>query len=312
MKYPHVAFAAVASSAPVRAEEDFPGYCEVVYNSLKNPIVGGSDACVNAVSEAFQTIDKYYDQNETGWSVLEKHFNSCYPLTSNDVSQLVETLADPFQGAAQYNGQIPGQAVVDVCKIMTEGCLGGPFEKLASFLPQGQCNDFREKTMLKQIKNTKYVSVGGVGVRQWTWQTCVQFGYYQTCEPAKGNCPFSKLMNLQSYLDICEKVFDLTNEDVLARIKFSDEYYGSDHIAGSRIVFVNGDIDPWHALSVIKDLPNDETAVYIDGASHCQDMDSNKPGDSTYLRKGRQQIEQKVAQWLQLAQMSPVTPISLE
>ena len=44
---------------------------------------------------------------------------------------------------------------------------------------------------------------------QWFYQTCSEFGFYQTCDPDSA-CPFTRhphLNNLHSYTQLCDKVF---------------------------------------------------------------------------------------------------------
>ena len=53
---------------------------------------------------------------------------------------------------------------------------------------------------------------------------------------------------------------------------FTNDYYGANQPSGTRIVFVNGSVDPWHALSVLRDLSKTETAIYIPGTAHCANM----------------------------------------
>ncbi len=43
-------------------------------------------------------------------------------------------------------------------------------------------------------------------------------------------------------------------------------------MSGTNIVFPNGDIDPWHALSVLQNLSPSVTAILIHGTAHCADM----------------------------------------
>lgn len=67
---------------------------------------------------------------------------------------------------------------------------------------------------IAQLRNvTVDKSAGGVGVRSWTWQTCSQFGYYQSCD-AGSDCPFSTLMTLDSNYQICVDGFDMRVDQV--------------------------------------------------------------------------------------------------
>lgn len=78
----------------------------------------------------------------------------------------------------------------------------------------------------------------------------------------------------------------------------SNTYYGSDHPVGSRVLFVNGDIDPWHALSVLTPLSPELPALVVRGASHHFWTHPAQPTDSPAIVQVRQQIAGYVAQWL--------------
>lgn len=44
----------------------------------------------------------------------------------------------------------------------------------------------------------------GVGFRQWTYQTCFEFGYYQTTDSPSTAQPFGNLVPLSYYLHMCK------------------------------------------------------------------------------------------------------------
>uniref|UniRef100_A0A8D0H590 Serine protease 16 n=1 Tax=Sphenodon punctatus TaxID=8508 RepID=A0A8D0H590_SPHPU len=121
----------------------------------------------------------------------------------------------------------------------------------------------------------------------------------QTCEDA--SCPFSRLMTLQSYLNLCSQVFGISPGSVLQAVAFTNEYYGADHPKASRVLFVNGDIDPWHALSVLKNQSRSEQAIYINGTSHCANMRPSSSTDPLPLILARTHINDHVREWLKLA-----------
>ncbi|GCB75718.1 hypothetical protein scyTo_0017378 [Scyliorhinus torazame] len=98
------------------------------------------------------------------------------------------------------------------------------------------CVDNSHRNVLEQLRSTE-VKPFGVGVRQWYYQTCGEFGYYQTCED-KG-CPFSRWLTLRSQVNICAQVFGIDPGSVQAGVNFTNDYYGADHPASSRIIFVN-------------------------------------------------------------------------
>lgn len=58
LKFPHLIAAAVASSAPVRAEANMQGYNNVVASALASADIGGSAACLAAVRAAFAELGR--------------------------------------------------------------------------------------------------------------------------------------------------------------------------------------------------------------------------------------------------------------
>ncbi|KAG9470767.1 hypothetical protein GDO78_016801 [Eleutherodactylus coqui] len=114
LKFPHLVYAAVASSAPVRAELDFTDYNKVVAQSLSDPVIGGSSQCLDRVRKSFQEVDSILHAGNV--SKLERDFSSCSPLQGpDDYTEFVSNLADIFMGAVQYNMESPGSDVRKIC-----------------------------------------------------------------------------------------------------------------------------------------------------------------------------------------------------
>lgn len=145
VKYPHLVYGSIASSAPVQAVENFIGYNEVVHASLSAPIVGGSDECAANVAAAFATIDKLIETQEGVTSITEK-FNTCAPVTTaNDTLTFVSNLSNNFQETVQYNLEIPGSpTIMDICSYMTNSA-SDPVTNLAALTEKlyskGACMD---------------------------------------------------------------------------------------------------------------------------------------------------------------------------
>ena len=99
IKYPHLIYAAVASSAPVSAIVDYDGYDPIVANALAYPLVGGSPSCRDAVAEAFTALEHKLDSERPA---LEEVFNTCGPVkTDGDVYLLHDYVSDDFMGLVQ-------------------------------------------------------------------------------------------------------------------------------------------------------------------------------------------------------------------
>lgn len=67
------------------------------------------------------------------------------------------------------------------------------------------------------------------------------------------------------------------SDNLLERgINFTNAFYGAEQFSGSRVLFVNGAIDPWHALSFTKDPPNNNTAIFLQSKSNTRTHFSNE------------------------------------
>ncbi|XP_078389407.1 thymus-specific serine protease [Cetorhinus maximus] len=307
LKFPHLVFAAVASSAPVQAQLDFTGYNKVVSRSLSNPVVGGSPKCRAAVAQAFSTLDRILARGNT--SGLEADFRSCQKLNGNDDrGEFAGNLADIVMGTVQYNEEEAGCNIANLCQVMTDENLGSAYQRLTvlnkNYMDRMglQCVDNSYQNSLQKLMSTE-VEPFGVGERQWYYQTCTEFGYYQTCEDE--GCPLSRWLTLRSQVDPCALVFGIDPGKVQSAVDFTNDYYGANHPASSRIIFVNGDIDPWHALSVLKNQSRSEVAVFINGTAHCANMNPVQEGDPPPLRQARQKVDDQIGAWLAKKHLYP-------
>ncbi|XP_067831153.1 thymus-specific serine protease isoform X2 [Heptranchias perlo] len=247
LKFPHLVYAAVASSAPVRAQLDFTAYNKVVSQSLSNPIVGGSLKCRAAVAHVFSRLDQILKGGNT--SGLEADFGSCRKLNgSDDYGEFVSNLADIIMGTVQYNQETPDNSIANLCQVMTNHSLGSAYQRLVllnkNYMASMElkCVDNSHQNVLEKLRSTE-VKPYGVGERQWYYQTCAEFGY-------------------------CN-------------------------------------IDPWHALSVLKNQSSSEVAVVINGTAHCANMNPPEDRDPPSLRQARQKIDDQIGIWLASAHQYP-------
>uniref|UniRef100_A0A4W2FMX4 Serine protease 16 n=1 Tax=Bos indicus x Bos taurus TaxID=30522 RepID=A0A4W2FMX4_BOBOX len=166
-----------------------------------------------------------------------------------------------------------------------------------------RCLSIPRAETVAQLRVTE-LQVSSVGDRQWLYQTCTEFGYYVTCEVP--GCPFSQLPALPSELELCEQVFGLSTSSVAQAVAQTNSYYGGQTPGATQVLFINGDTDPWHVLSVTQPLGSSEPALLIPSASHCLDMAPERPSDSPSLRLARQKVSQQLQTWLGLAKKSQV------
>ncbi|XP_044268918.1 putative serine protease K12H4.7 [Tribolium madens] len=310
-KYPHLVHGSMSASGPLLAQVDFKDYFRVIKESLATH----SDDCVTAVQQGIDQIGVLLKQ-AIGQANLNELFKLCDPIQNSvnnekDISNLYETIADDFAGVVQYNkdnrvGSPAGANItIDVvCDIMVNQTIGPPVNRLAKVNEvllnayDQKCLDYNYDKMINNLRNVSWDSEASEGGRQWTYQTCTEFGFYQTSdyEPQIFSDQFSVDFFIQQCTDIFGSIYD---EDFLNDvIDRTNTYYGGLDIEVSNVVFVHGSIDPWHALGITKTIDENAPAIYIEGTAHCANMYPPADTDLPQLKEAREQILSLIGTWL--------------
>lgn len=310
LKYPHVVVGAVASSAPVQPELDFSQYLDVVTASLTSM---GSSTCVSNIAAATQELAQQLT-TANGRAALSTQFQTCSPLTndanSEDISNFLSSLAGNFEGVVQYNGDnrafegaVDTNVTIPVLCALMDAQGVDPLQRYANvnaliLQTYGeQCLDFSYADMIAGLANTT-LAAGLSGGRQWTYQTCTEFGYYQTSDSQ--NQPFGSDFGLQFSVQQCADIYgeQFTQQSIANGIQWTATNYGAAAYAGSNVVLPNGSVDPWHYLGVLTDLSPSVNAVFITGTAHCADMYPSGPNDSQALVAARAVVQSHISAWL--------------
>ncbi|KAI5626362.1 thymus-specific serine protease, partial [Silurus asotus] len=302
-KFPHLVFGAVASSAPVQAKLDFSAYNKVVGHSLTEKSVGGSYMCLNSVRKAFEALKAALQGGEE--MKLMKDFGCCdVPKSPEDRTELVQSLADIFMGSVQYNEEGVMLTIAQICDIMTNQSQGDAYDRLVKLaatyraVAKEPCLDISHQNTILNLNTSTSDSFG---YRQWYYQTCTEFGFYQTCDDA--SCPFMRTLTLQDHTQPCLQLFEIPEHTLPMNIAFTNQYYGGDQARTQRVLYINGDIDPWMELSIVHNGTgvDEDRAIVIHGTAHCADMNPAYSGDRPSLRRARKEIERHVVMWLKSA-----------
>jgi len=301
LKYPGAFHAAVSSSAPVRAQVDFRGYLDVVAASLAQPSVGGSTACAAAVQEGHAEIGRRLE-TEGGRRELERLFRLCgeRPLDSADSRALWAgsgvVPVDAQEDAPGCEGPLCN--IRRLCAAVGESAEADSVAMLASLsasVSGGECVDVAYDGYVRQLTNTTLE--GGAG-RIWFYQTCNEFAFYQTCEVGS-NCPFTRGLNTLGFnLQQCAAAFNISADTVRANVEESNRYYGADRPRGTRVLYPNGQIDPWSYLSVLVTPGPGLPTLWVPGASHHYWTRPSQPSDAVEDTRAKRAIWEQVTQWL--------------
>uniref|UniRef100_A0A0A9XTD3 Putative serine protease K12H4.7 n=1 Tax=Lygus hesperus TaxID=30085 RepID=A0A0A9XTD3_LYGHE len=302
LKYPHLIHAAVSTSGPLLAEANFKQYDEVVRESL----AASSKQCAANVHQAALTVEQLLKKGDSeDVEKLSKMFKLCETLdirNPKDVSNFVSSIAGNIQGIVQYNkdnritaGALP-PTVDDICNIMDNTTIGTPLERYAAvntLLLSEPCLDVSYYSTIQQLKGSAYSDS-----RSWIYQTCTEFGFYQTSS-SKGEL-FGSLSKLPFFIDQCKDIYgeDFDSNRLNQGTKRSNLMYGQVNIKVSRVVFVQGSLDPWHVLGVYKSTNPEAPAILINGTAHCANSYPPSPDDPPQLTNARKQIVELLEQWL--------------
>ncbi|KAJ2954280.1 hypothetical protein O0L34_g2531 [Tuta absoluta] len=312
MKYPHLVHAAVSSSGPLLAKVNFMEYFKVVVDALRkydDDRHNDDGACVEELKKAHEQIEMMIKVHPED---IEKEYRVCKPFADankNDMKTFYNAIADGFADLVQYNKdnrigadeKYKNLTIDTVCKMMNDKTGKMPaYKKLAKFnsinleKSKEKCLDYSYQNMIDELRNTSY----GEGARQWMYQTCTEFGFYQTSSAEVE--VFGSHIDLQYYIQQCQDVFgNKYNEKFITEAAdWTNSKYGALDIAVTRVVFVHGSVDPWHALGITHTQDEDAPAIYIEGTAHCANMYPPSKDDVEALKEARVEVKQYLTTWL--------------
>jgi len=300
-RYPHLVAGSISSSGPLLAKVDYHEYFEVVMAAMD---FTGMTECNPAISSALTDIQEL-STTEEGWATLTELFTLCNAFDGTvamDVPMFFEAIVDNLAAVVQYNGRY--EVTIDtVCNLMTDEASGTPLERFSQLntvilnMFGSECLDHQYSSYLEMLKDTSY-GPGGVGMRQWIYQTCTEFGWYQTSNQ-EGH-PYGNGFPIEFMEQWCTDAYgpDFGHNMLERVVAATNTQYGGKNPNVDKVVFVHGSIDPWHAMGVLEDISAAAPAIYINGTSHCADMYPDQQGDPPGLTQARIRIGEFVAQWI--------------
>jgi len=306
-EYPSLFHSAVASSAPVKAKLNMTEFEDSVASAYKLNVQGveGSPACAAAISEGHRIVTRLLDTMQ-GRRILAQTFQgfSAQELEDPSVQRIFAGCGVAYFPAQTNNPVCDAAAcgISQICKIMTNTSLGSPMARLAELRRLQNVSD------LQMVHGCEmdWEMPGDMpdpDVNYWGYQTCTEFGFYQTCEQGT-RCLFSQglisFRNLHHKPDgFCAQQFGISTSQTLQGINQSNMYYGAKIAAATRILWVNGDVDPWHGLSHLSPPGQEQPVLWpVTGASHCAWMQAYSQNDQDSVKQARTTIYDQVSRWL--------------
>ena len=312
--HPDLIHAAVSSSAPVHMTLNFHGYLDRVAWDLQYERIGGSQQCYQIVKDGHLELS-HAIQNVTNHATIANLFGLC-DASSLQVPMNVELFIG--DGVIMVPAQSNDPMGLDTTTSMAVLCHalvtanGTPMEALAmvaQLQQQQQQNDHSTCITLDWNATLDLISKNTMadeenGLRSWLWQTCTEFGFYATCE-MDSQCPFGRgYHEIDQDFQVCEQCFGVVREDVVRQIEETRQYYKLYlNESLSRVLSVNGDVDPWSVLAQMEEKEEDDDAGrvstrWVYGASHHYWTHPVQSGDDTEIQNAREWIYKLVMKWL--------------
>ena len=285
LKYPHLVVGALASSAPVMAKENFFEYDAQMTKAVGEQCAGKIRQAVTEIEEALsdpvkkEQIKKLFIANEINNDIDFIYmvadigaFAVQYGMKNDFCSALIESTS-PLQGYANYACYLFDHYKMSPASLT--------FESAISENPK----DYKP----------------GSGSRQWLYQSCSEYGYWQNANPDKNQSTRSALINPAYHKKVCQRLFGLEKASDADAIN-QQYYFPLMNGSASHIYFTNGTDDPWSTLSLSKTNgnANNENFTYtsILNAAHCEDLHTPLETDSKALKTARNQMESLLNLWL--------------
>lgn len=285
LKFPYLVAGALASSAPVMAKEDF-----FEYDTHVTQVAGAQ--CATQMRQVVSTIEATLG-NKTQFNQMKALFEA---TAVNDPIDFLYLVADVGAAAIQYGKRDA------FCSALSSSAtpLAG-YADFAKKLYQSMGVTAVEMTAQGAMSDNPNDYKNGVGMRQWYYQSCTEYGYWQNANPDRQQSTRSALIDLSYHRQTCQRLFGLNQPAQTASLN-NTLYYPLMDALVSNIFFTNGEQDPWSLLSLAEkngNAVNEKLNYYlIEGAAHCDDLRAPKATDSTSLQEARQTMESLIATWL--------------
>ncbi|CAH0702958.1 unnamed protein product [Spodoptera exigua] len=299
-RYPHLAVGSVVSSAAILAKVDIGEQLEVVHEAF---LLEGGEQCIAHIREGIEETVAAL-KTESGKRIVEEVYSLCDPLdNAMDLGRFSGIIAWTFINFV-LNSR-PGQ-IKDICKNFDGNNYGTtPMQQIAGFVAAatGTETDITCFSSSFEVFINLYMNMDSkMSHRAILFQTCTEFGYFQTAP--KSGTVFDDLtwLNIDFYNEICLRSFDkrFNPEFVHAAVDRVNLAFGGLSPEVNNVINIHGYYDPWRPLGVYKeDISETSPTFTVDRASHCFDTIDWEPSDDTAdMIAVQQEARRIVASWL--------------
>jgi pimeloyl-ACP methyl ester carboxylesterase len=281
LTYPNSIAGSLASSGPVQAKAEFEEYDHQIATVVP-------PACLAAIQRVTAEVEDDL-KTKDGNAAVKSLFGSA--MVKDDVDFLY-IVADMAAIAIQYGSR------QEFCSTVTTASdPKAAYAKLGLELFRGFGMTTLEDTAQGNMSENP-ADYRNNGMRQWLYQSCTEFGYWQVAYHDPKFSSRSARIDLPFHDGICTRLFGITgtvDTDYINRTYYRPILDGKI----SKTFFTNGSDDPWQHLAINparRNVPASAEAMLIQGAAHCDDLGN---GGSPNVVKAQNRFRALVKSWLQ-------------
>jgi pimeloyl-ACP methyl ester carboxylesterase len=254
-KHPELVAGALASSAPIFMKNEFREYDAHVAK-----VVNGS-TCGDAVRKAVTLIEGRLATWE-GALALKKQFKATKLTNDEDFLYVV---ADMLAAAVQYGRDRAFCATLTGSADLVDGYARAGLAALSAIGATPFDISLAAAARVDVTPNDN--------MRQWLWQSCREFGWFQVANGSGRDTSRSSRIDLGYHEEICDRLYRLP---MGADGALNGEWYEPLlRPETARIIFTNGSNDPWLTLSLVDGGSPANPGLdllMLAGSAHCNDL----------------------------------------
>lgn len=277
-KHPELVAGALASSAPVFMKNEF-----FEYDAHVAKVVNKS-SCGDKVRAAVKLIEERMETPE-GTKAVKALFQSSNVVNDGDFLYVV---ADMLAAAVQYGrDNVFCNALANSDDLVIGYAKGG-----LAVLNSMRTTPFEISLAVAEREEV----TADDNMRQWMWQSCREFGWFQVANGSGTDTSRSSKIDLEYHDLVCQRLYQVPMGVDGA---LNDEWFHPlFKPQTSKIIFTNGTNDPWLTLSVIDGGAQTNSGFdlfMMEGSAHCNDLNISKI-PSVIAAQAR--MESIIADWI--------------
>jgi len=298
--YPHLVFAAYASSAPIRylTGETVPTeYFEIVERTARS----ANAKCPSRIRQILNSILQLNVSEVVTQLRLCRH---TLPAPSEDLkAQLVQAVRVTFANLNMGSYPLHASKLSEICAsvVDSEGSYDALFDEVFNAVNESDgrsCRDFGRivPTGGKGVFCADTTGCGaGLDGEHWDWQACTE--HVMSIGSPDGMFPPLEGAS-RRIADYCMDRFRVTPRSPSPLVRY---YLGRVHnlpSVTSRILFVNGRNDGWTSGCLRNSLSDSLVVLEIPGGAHHSEFGAEAAGDDVHMQGARRAIRDTISAFL--------------